>query len=125
MTLPVGSTVRIGHPATVTRAGQQETKTRRRWGGPVRRRPWDDIVFCGKRYRLDEEPTIARTVIDLDEKIVAEVMEIFGTTVKAQAVRAALEDVVKRRRRQVGIDMLKSGELVIEDRKAGTETDAA
>jgi Arc/MetJ family transcription regulator len=68
---------------------------------------------------------MARTVIDLDEKTVAEVMEIFGTTVKAQAVRAALEDVVKRRRRQVGIDMLKSGELVIEDRKSGTDTDVA
>jgi Arc/MetJ family transcription regulator len=67
---------------------------------------------------------MARTVIDLDEKTVAEVMEIFGTTVKAQAVRAALEDVVKRRRRQVGIELLKSGELVIEDRKSGTETDA-
>jgi|GEM_PF-1894558 len=68
---------------------------------------------------------MARTVIDLDEKTVAEVMEIFGTTVKAQAVRAALEDVVKRRRRQVGIDMLKSGELVIQDRKGGAEADAA
>ena len=68
---------------------------------------------------------MARTVIDLDEKTVAEVMEIFGTNVKAQAVRAALEDVVKRRRRQVGIDMLKSGELVIEDREAGTGADAA
>lgn len=68
---------------------------------------------------------MARTVIDLDEKTVAEVMEIFGTNVKAQAVRAALEDVVKRRRRQAGIDMLKSGELVIEDRKAGTEADVA
>jgi len=70
-------------------------------------------------------PDMARTVIDLDEKTVAEVMEIFGTTVKAQAVRAALEDVVKRRRRQVGIDMLKSGELVIQDRKGGAEADAA
>ena len=68
---------------------------------------------------------MARTVIDLDEKTVAEVMEIFGTNVKAQAVRAALEDVVKRRRRQVGIDMLKSGELVIEDREAGTGADVA
>ena len=68
---------------------------------------------------------MARTVIDLDEKTVAEVMEIFGTTVKAQAVRAALEDVVKRRRRQVGIDMLKSGDLVIQDRKGGAEADAA
>lgn len=68
---------------------------------------------------------MARTVIDLDEKTVAEVMEIFGTTVKAQAVRAALEDVVKRRRRQVGIDMLKSGELVIQDRKGGAEADTA
>jgi Arc/MetJ family transcription regulator len=68
---------------------------------------------------------MARTVIDLDEKTLAEVMEIFGTNVKAQAVRAALEDVVKRRRRQVGIDMLKSGELVIDDRKAGTQADAA
>jgi Arc/MetJ family transcription regulator len=67
---------------------------------------------------------MARTVIDLDEKTVAEVMEIFGTNVKAQAVRAALEDVVKRRRRQVGIDMLKSGELVIEDRKGEAEADA-
>lgn len=68
---------------------------------------------------------MARTVIDLDEKTVAEVMEIFGTSVKAQAVRAALEDVVKRRRRQVGIDQLKSGELVIEDRRSGTETGTA
>lgn len=68
---------------------------------------------------------MARTVIDLDEKTVAEVMEIFGTSVKAQAVRAALEDVVKRRRRQVGIDLLKSGELVIEDRKSGTGTGTA
>ncbi|MEY9926927.1 Arc/MetJ family transcription regulator [Catenulispora sp. GP43] len=68
---------------------------------------------------------MARTVIDLDEKTVAEVMEIFGTNVKAQAVRAALEDVVKRRRRQVGIDMLKSGELVIQDRKGGAGADAA
>jgi len=68
---------------------------------------------------------MARTVIDLDEETLAEVMEIFGTTVKARAVRAALEDVVKHHRRQVGIDMLKSGELVIEDRKAGTVTDTA
>ena len=68
---------------------------------------------------------MARTVIDLDEKTVAEVMEIFGTNVKAQAVRAALEDVVKRRRRQVGIDMLKSGELVIQDRKGEAEAGAA
>lgn len=51
---------------------------------------------------------MARTVIDLDETMVAEAMRIFGTKTKAQAVRLAMEDAVKRRLRQEGFDAMDS-----------------
>ncbi|MEV5430267.1 type II toxin-antitoxin system VapB family antitoxin [Streptomyces sp. NPDC052701] len=53
----------------------------------------------------------ARTVIDLDEDVVAEAMRIFGTRTKAEAVRLAVEDAVKRHLRQGGFDAMDAGEL--------------
>ncbi|MFG3194727.1 type II toxin-antitoxin system VapB family antitoxin [Streptomyces sp. NBC_00820] len=54
---------------------------------------------------------MARTVIDLDEDMVAEAMRIFGTKTKARAVRLAMEDAVKRHLRQEFFDAMDAGEL--------------
>jgi Arc/MetJ family transcription regulator len=54
---------------------------------------------------------VARTVIDLDEDMVAEAMRIFGTKTKAKAVRLAMEDAVKRHLRQEGFDAMDAGEF--------------
>jgi Arc/MetJ family transcription regulator len=54
---------------------------------------------------------VARTVIDLDDEMVAEAMRIYGTKTKAKAVRMAMEDAVKRRLRQEFADAIKGGEL--------------
>ncbi len=54
---------------------------------------------------------MARTVIDLDEEMVAEAMRIFGTKTKAKAVRLAMEDAVKRHLRLEFANAVKSGEL--------------
>lgn len=54
---------------------------------------------------------MARTVIDLDEAMVAEAMRIFDTKTKAQAVRLAMEDAVKRHLRQEGFDAMDAGEF--------------
>jgi Arc/MetJ family transcription regulator len=69
---------------------------------------------------------MARTMIDLDDEMVAQAKEIYGTKTKAAAVRAAVEDAVKRHLRQQFIDAVKSGELdfseIVEETKA---TDSA
>ncbi|MEV8021180.1 type II toxin-antitoxin system VapB family antitoxin [Streptomyces sp. NPDC054871] len=54
---------------------------------------------------------MARTMIDLDDEMVTQAKEIYGTKTKAAAVRAAVEDAVKRHLRQQFIDAVKSGEL--------------
>lgn len=54
---------------------------------------------------------MARTVIDLNEAMVAEAMRIFGTKTKAQAVRLAMEDAVKRHLRQEGFDAMDAGDF--------------
>jgi Arc/MetJ family transcription regulator len=54
---------------------------------------------------------MARTVIDLDDEKLALAAEIFGTTTKVATVNAALEDVVKRRKRESFADWLKEGGL--------------
>lgn len=54
---------------------------------------------------------MARTVIDLDEAMVTEAMRIFGTKTKAQAVRLAMEDAVKRHLRQEGFDAMDAGDF--------------
>ncbi|SFF68076.1 antitoxin of type II TA system, VapB [Actinacidiphila alni] len=54
---------------------------------------------------------MTRTVIDLDDEMVAEAMRIFDTKTKAKAVRLAMEDAVKRHLRQEFFDAMDSGEL--------------
>ena len=54
---------------------------------------------------------MARTVIDLDERIVAEAMRIYGTKTKAKAVRMAMEEAVNRHLRQEFFDAMDSSEI--------------
>ncbi|WP_169984160.1 MULTISPECIES: type II toxin-antitoxin system VapB family antitoxin [unclassified Microbispora] len=54
---------------------------------------------------------MSRTVIDLDDDMVAEAMRIYGTRTKAKAVRMAMEEAVKRRLRLELAESIKSGEL--------------
>jgi len=54
---------------------------------------------------------MTRTVIDLDDDKLAQAAAILGTTTKVGTVDAALEDVIKRRRRETFVDWLKAGGL--------------
>ncbi|GLX18752.1 MULTISPECIES: type II toxin-antitoxin system VapB family antitoxin [Streptomyces] len=54
---------------------------------------------------------MARTVIDVDDALLAEAAEIFGTKTKVATVNAALEDVVKRRKREAFFNRLVEGRL--------------
>ncbi|WP_412077658.1 type II toxin-antitoxin system VapB family antitoxin [Streptomyces xanthophaeus] len=54
---------------------------------------------------------MARTVIDVDDALLAEAAEIFGTKTKVATVNAALEDVVKRRKREEFLNWLAEGGL--------------
>ncbi|MFJ3927816.1 type II toxin-antitoxin system VapB family antitoxin [Streptomyces sp. NPDC090022] len=54
---------------------------------------------------------MTRTMIDLDDEMVEQARAIYGTKTKAAAVRAAVEDAVKRHLRQQFIDAIKSGDL--------------
>jgi Arc/MetJ family transcription regulator len=64
---------------------------------------------------------MSRTVIDLDDDMVEEAMRLYSVKTKAAAVRAAMEDAVKRRLRQEFVDSIKSGEidLTYDSRKQG------
>lgn len=52
---------------------------------------------------------MTRTVIDVDDKLLEEAAEIFGTATKVATVNAALADAIKRRKRQEFFDWLESG----------------
>jgi Arc/MetJ family transcription regulator len=54
---------------------------------------------------------MTRIAIDLDDELIEQAMRIYGTRTKAAAVRAAMEDAVKRHLRQQFIDAIKSGEI--------------
>ncbi|WP_329490608.1 type II toxin-antitoxin system VapB family antitoxin [Kitasatospora sp. NBC_01246] len=54
---------------------------------------------------------MARTVIDVDDTLLAEAAEIFGTTTKVATVNAALEDGIKRRKRESFFTWLSEGGL--------------
>ncbi|MCL2595493.1 MAG: type II toxin-antitoxin system VapB family antitoxin [Promicromonosporaceae bacterium] len=54
---------------------------------------------------------MARTVIDLNDEMLASAAEIFGTKTKVATVNAALEDAIKRRKRQAFFDWLDAGGL--------------
>jgi Arc/MetJ family transcription regulator len=69
------------------------------------------MVSFYRQARQERSTDMARTVIDLDEDMVAEAMRIFGTKTKAKAVRLAMEDAVKRHQRQEFFDAMDAGEL--------------
>ncbi|MEV6010618.1 type II toxin-antitoxin system VapB family antitoxin [Streptomyces sp. NPDC051976] len=54
---------------------------------------------------------MARTLIDVDDEMLAEAAEIFGTTTKVATVNAALADAIKRRKRASFLDWLAEGGL--------------
>ena len=54
---------------------------------------------------------MARTVIDVDDEMLAEAAEIFGTRTKVATVNAALEDAIKRRKRASFLGWLAEGGL--------------
>ncbi|MFE3609487.1 type II toxin-antitoxin system VapB family antitoxin [Streptomyces goshikiensis] len=54
---------------------------------------------------------MARTVIDVDEDMLEQAAEVFGTKTKVATVNAALADAVNRRRRQAFFDWLAEGGL--------------
>jgi Arc/MetJ family transcription regulator len=53
---------------------------------------------------------MARVAINVDDQLLAQAAEIFGTT-KVATVNAALEDAIKRRKRQAFFDRLADGGL--------------
>ncbi|THV38729.1 type II toxin-antitoxin system VapB family antitoxin [Glycomyces buryatensis] len=54
---------------------------------------------------------MTRTVINLDDELLAQASEIFGTTTKVSTVHAALKEAVDRRGRQEFLDWLAGGNL--------------
>ena len=54
---------------------------------------------------------MARTVIDVNDDLLAEAAKIFGTKTKVATVNAALEDAVKRRKREEFLNWLAEGGL--------------
>lgn len=54
---------------------------------------------------------MSRTILDVDDTLLAAAANIFGTTTKRATVNAALEAVVKREQRREFADWLKEGGL--------------
>ncbi|HYU84078.1 MAG TPA: type II toxin-antitoxin system VapB family antitoxin [Kribbellaceae bacterium] len=50
---------------------------------------------------------MSRTVIDLDDKLVAEVAKELGTTTKKETVNSALREVMEYRRRALALTRLR------------------
>lgn len=51
---------------------------------------------------------MSRTVIDLDDALVAEVAKALGTTTKAETVSTALREVLENRRRALALTRLRT-----------------
>lgn len=54
---------------------------------------------------------MSRTILDVDDELLAEAAKIFGTTTKRATVNAALRAAVNREKRREFADWLKSGGL--------------
>ncbi|MEV7326686.1 type II toxin-antitoxin system VapB family antitoxin [Micromonospora sp. NPDC093244] len=54
---------------------------------------------------------MSRTILDVDDELIAEAGKILGTTTKKATVDAALKAVVDREKRRQFADWLKSGGL--------------
>ncbi len=51
---------------------------------------------------------MSRTVIDLDDKLVADVAQALGTTTKKETVNTALREVLENRRRALALTRLRA-----------------
>lgn len=60
---------------------------------------------------------MTRTVINLDDDLVAKAAEIYGTSTKVSTVNAALKEAVDRRRRERLAEWLAGGGLEFEDHR--------
>lgn len=58
---------------------------------------------------------MSRTVLDVDDDLLAEAAKILGTSKKVATVNAALADVVRRRKREQFADWVKHGGLASPD----------
>jgi Arc/MetJ family transcription regulator len=54
---------------------------------------------------------VSRTVLDVDDELLAEAAKIFGTSTKRATVNAALQAAVNREKRREFADWLKGGGL--------------
>ena len=63
-----------------------------------------DIIWLGVDI---SEVVVARTVIDLDDELMASVAKELGTTTKKDTVNAALREVLANRRRAVALTRLR------------------
>jgi Arc/MetJ family transcription regulator len=54
---------------------------------------------------------VSRTILDVDDQLLAEAAKIFGTRTKRATVNAALQAAVNREKRREFADWLKSGGL--------------
>ncbi|MFU8850798.1 type II toxin-antitoxin system VapB family antitoxin [Micromonospora sp. SL1-18] len=68
---------------------------------------------------------MSRTILDVDDDLLAEASKILGTTTKKATVNAALEAVVKREKRREFADWLKTGGLPDLTGETGTATSDA
>jgi Arc/MetJ family transcription regulator len=69
---------------------------------------------------------VSRTILDVDDELLAEAAKIFGTKTKKATVNAALQAAVNREKRREFADWLKTGGLPDLTRSAGAaEPDAA
>ncbi|SCL19228.1 type II toxin-antitoxin system VapB family antitoxin [Micromonospora inyonensis] len=68
---------------------------------------------------------MSRTIVDIDDELLAEAARILGTNGKKATVNAALQDVVNRRKRREFADWLKEGGLPDLTDPAHAEPDAA
>ena len=54
---------------------------------------------------------MSRTIVDVDDELLAEAAKIFGTSTKRATVNAALQAAVNREKRREFADWLKNGGL--------------
>jgi Arc/MetJ family transcription regulator len=59
------------------------------------------------RYLISREASMARTVIDLDDDLLASVARELGTSTKKDTVNAALREVMENRRRALAMTRLR------------------
>jgi Arc/MetJ family transcription regulator len=57
--------------------------------------------------RVSGEVPVSRTVIDLDDELVAEVARALGTSTKKETVNRALREVLESRRRALALTRLR------------------